>query len=118
MDILDLHKMEEQACALDTLEARNVRALVSEVRRLQTALDDPNYLYSGRIHRQAILCRNAEIDKLREKVAKLQAFKDWVHKYLDDHGVPTHLPGPHSAEGCRIGDRMDWVFSQLGRHEG
>lgn len=44
---------------------------------------------------------------------KLQAFKSWVHDYLDKHGVPTGPGGPHSAEGCRIGDRMDWVFEQL-----
>jgi hypothetical protein len=39
---------------------------------------------------------------------KLQAFKDWVHAYLDSHGVPHHPPGAHGAHGCRIGDRMDW----------
>jgi hypothetical protein len=42
---------------------------------------------------------------------KLQRFKDWVHKYLDDHGVPHHPPGTHGAEGCRIGDRMDWLMN-------
>ena len=44
---------------------------------------------------------------------KLQAFKDWVHKYLDDHGVPHHPPGSHGAEGCRIGDRMDWLMARV-----
>ncbi len=44
---------------------------------------------------------------------KLQAFKDWVHGYLDTHGVPHHPPGPHGAEGCRIGDRMDWLMQYL-----
>ena len=53
------------------------------------------------------------IAELRAEVERLQAFKNWVHKYLDDHGVPHHPPGPHGAEGCRIGDRMDYVFHVL-----
>lgn len=43
---------------------------------------------------------------------KLQAFKDWVHAYLDGHGVPHHPPGTHGAAGCRIGDRMDWLMQR------
>lgn len=60
--------------------------------------------------RQAI----AEIRELRAQRDKLQAFKDWVHAYLDSHGVPHHPPGPHGAEGCRIGDRMDWLMARIG----
>lgn len=52
---------------------------------------------------------------LLEEVGRLQAFKDWVHGYLDGKGVPHHPPGVHGAEGCRIGDRMDWVFAELDR---
>lgn len=118
MDKLDLHGIEQAACASDSTEAAMILNLVSEVRRLKHELDDPNYLYAGRIHRQAIVSRDARIEKLRTEVKRLQAFKDWVHKYLDDHGVPTHPPGPHTAEGCRIGDRLDWVLAQLERHEG
>lgn len=44
---------------------------------------------------------------------KLQRFKDWVHAYLDGKGVPHHPPGTHGAEGCRIGDRMDWVWARV-----
>ncbi len=48
------------------------------------------------------------------KLAKeRQAFKDWVHAYLDAHGVPHHPPGTHGAEGCRIGDRLDWLIKAL-----
>ena len=47
------------------------------------------------------------------EVQKLQAFKDYVHKRLDDAGIPTHPNGEHSAAGCRIGDRLDIVFAQL-----
>lgn len=49
--------------------------------------------------------------RLRDEVAALQRFKDFVHRRLDDAGVPTHPDGPHSKEGCRIGDRLDIVLS-------
>ena len=55
----------------------------------------------------------AELRRLSAQLAKLQAFKDWVHAYLDKNGVPHHPPGPHGAEGCRIGDRMDWLMGQF-----
>lgn len=42
----------------------------------------------------------------------LQRFKDFVHARLDAAGVPTHPNGPHSAEGCRIGDRLDLLFAE------
>lgn len=37
----------------------------------------------------------------------LQRFKEYVHRRLDEAGIPTHPDGPHSADGCRIGDRLD-----------
>lgn len=52
-------------------------------------------------------------DDLRAERDKLQAFKDWVHAYLDGKSVPHHPPGTHGAAGCRIGDRMDWLFGQF-----
>lgn len=39
-----------------------------EVMRLSHELNDPQYQYSGRIHRHALLCRNADIDTLRKEV--------------------------------------------------
>ncbi len=43
----------------------------------------------------------------------LAQFKSWVHAYLDSKGIPADPGGPHSKEGCRIGDRMDLVFSMI-----
>lgn len=57
----------------------------------------------------------AEARRLQEERDKLQAFKTWVHAYLDGQGVPHHPPGTHGAEGCRIGDRMDWVWAEFAR---
>lgn len=48
-----------------------------------------------------------------ERADKLQAFKDFVHRRLDEMGIPTHPDGPHSKEGCRVGDRLDIVQNSL-----
>ena len=60
-----------------------------------------------------IAAMRAERDALKSERDALKAFKSWVHKYLDDHGVPHHPPGTHGAEGCRIGDRMDWLMARV-----
>lgn len=54
-----------------------------------------------------------ERNRREQQVAKLQAFKDWVHSCLDSNGVPHHPEGTHGASGCRIGDRMDWLMARL-----
>lgn len=41
------------------------------------------------------------------RVAELERFKTYVHQRLDEAGIPTHPDGPHSKEGCRVGDRLD-----------
>ncbi len=52
----------------------------------------------------------AEMNDARAERDKLAAFKKFVHDRLDLAGVPTHPTGPHSKEGCRIGDRLDVVL--------
>lgn len=64
------------------------------------------------IQRQGWERRVSEIESQRDA---LLAFKTWVHAYLDARGIPTHPGGPHSAEGCRIGDRLELVFAELER---
>ena len=64
------------------------------------------------IHEQLVI-----IATLEEQLAERQKFKDWVHNYLDTHGVPHHPPGTHGEHGCRIGDRMDWLMEQLANKE-
>ncbi len=54
-------------------------------------------------------CRDRVVAE-RDHLAK---FKAWVHNYLDAKGIPTHPDGVHGAEGCRIGDRLDFVFAEL-----
>lgn len=55
----------------------------------------------------------SDLATVTESRDRLQAFKDWVHNYLDTHGIPHHPPGTHGAAGCRIGDRMDWLMASL-----
>lgn len=54
----------------------------------------------------------AHVGTLIEQVKKLEAFKAYVHQRLDAAGIPTHPDGPHSKEGCRIGDRLDMLINQ------
>ncbi len=55
----------------------------------------------------AILGERAE--EAESKAKKLQAFKDFVHRRFDEIGITKEPNGPHSAEGCRVGDRIDEV---------
>lgn len=45
---------------------------------------------------------------------KLQAFKDWVHNWLDKAGVP-HDPDQerNKITGCRVGGRLEWLMTKL-----
>lgn len=52
------------------------------------------------------------VDDLMAERDKLAAFKAYVHKRLDDAGVPVDPESTHKAEGCRIGGRLDAVFAE------
>lgn len=49
----------------------------------------------------------AQRDAALAQVEKLEAFKAYVHKRLDDAGIPADPPSPHRESGCRIGGRLD-----------
>jgi hypothetical protein len=51
-----------------------------------------------------------ERDAERKRADALEAFKAYVHKRLDDAGVPKDPESPHKAAGCRIGGRLDHVL--------
>lgn len=52
----------------------------------------------------------ADVESERNALLK---FKQYVHQRLDEAGVPTHPNGRPSAEGCRVGDRLDIALSAL-----
>jgi cell division protein FtsB len=57
--------------------------LLAEVYRLRKELNDPFYMYAyARISRTAILCRNAELEKLKAEIKKL---KEALRKLEDDN---------------------------------
>lgn len=48
------------------------------------------------------------------ELEKLRKFKEYVHARLDRAGVPREVPeSPHTAAGCRIGGRLDWLLACL-----
>ena len=59
----------------------------------------------------------ADLAVERERADKLQAFKTFVHRRLDEMGVAEDPGGVHSAEGCRIGDRLDIMAQWKARAE-
>lgn len=48
-----------------------------------------------------------------EQHARADKFKTYVHQRLDDAAIPTHPNGPHSKEGCRVGDRLDILIKRM-----
>jgi hypothetical protein len=56
--------------------------------------------------------------ELEAEVEKLKKFKEYVHKRLDEAGVP-HDPDPehNKQHGCRIEGRLNWCFESDGEKE-
>lgn len=49
-----------------------------------------------------------------ERAEKAEAFKKWVHDWLDSHGVPADPdPEANKKHGCRISGRTQWVWDRL-----
>ena len=63
--------------------------------------------------RNQIDALQSEVELLRDELAKLAAFKKYVHDRLDEAGVPVDPDSPHKEHGCRIGGRLDHVFNEL-----
>ena len=82
-----------------------------EIQRLIARCDELDQVAGPPVLRMdSSLCR-----RLLTERDHLQRFKDWTHARLDAAGVPHHPPGVHGEHGCRIGDRMDWVFAERDR---
>src|SRR5580698_6043457 len=102
-------------------EVRELRASVEiagqELAALKLERDDQhagymqiNALYQAELKKVAD-CHDV-LKAQKQGLDALQRFKDFVHRRLDTAGVPTHPDGPHSKEGCRIGDRLDLVVGE------
>jgi hypothetical protein len=54
------------------------------------------------------------IVQLREQLDAAMKFKAYTHQRMTEAGVPEVVPeSPHTAVGCRIGGRFDWLLKQL-----
>ena len=56
--------------------------------------------------RDAIRAALKDRERLLEEVEKLAKFKAYVHRRLDEAGVPVDPESRHKADGCRIGAAM------------
>lgn len=70
----------------------------------------------GPVFRESLADRNDAITQLNDEAARdqgiivaLQKFKTYVHKRLDDAGVPKFDDGRE----CRIGARLDWIVALM-----
>lgn len=53
-----------------------------------------------------------ERDEARAELAKSKAFKEYVHKRLDDAGVPPNPePEANAKTGCRIEGRLNYLIN-------
>jgi hypothetical protein len=53
------------------------------------------------------------LNRLESERDALRRFKDFVHRRLDEMGIPSHPDGEYSKAGCRIGDRLDIVQNAI-----
>lgn len=58
-------------------------------------------------------------DSWKQAAEKAGEFKTFVHVRFDSMEVPEEFPdGEHSKEGCRVGDRIDWIEKQITERDG
>lgn len=116
---LDLNRVEEEAHKKpNDLMSVYVQKLVIRVRELDHELQHPNYTYaSGRIGRAALICRNQQIDTLREQIrqmAKELEEERKIEKYSCTQAKPGWRctrgrghTGPCAAVPVERSDKMD-----------
>jgi hypothetical protein len=74
-----------------------------------------HYLQNRREVKEYAAARRAA-KQAQDKAEGGERFKEFVHRYLDEHNVPADDPNNrHSKEGCRIGARLDLLFAQRDR---
>lgn len=90
-----------------------VKAMTDPERWEQTAPDIQRRIVEHYLHIPDAIVTPVVTELVAERDA-LQRFKDYVHARLDAAGVPVDPDSPHKAEGCRIGGRLDVLFSRSG----
>lgn len=68
--------------------------------------------------RDRLTASTQQLTHERERAERAEAFKTWVHNYLDGKGVPADPdPEGNAKHGCRISGRMNWAFAKLAAAE-
>lgn len=96
-------ELERQICS--ATEPKNEREWWAhrEIERLRDRLS---------VETLALVETLARAEKAEAERDALQAFKDYVHKRLDDAGVSVDPESTHKGAGCRIGGRLDIVLTE------
>jgi hypothetical protein len=80
------------------------------IARIDDAEAERDEVQQARIRTYEI-CADSSKRLIAERDA-LAKFKAYVHRRLDEAGIPTDPDSLHKAEGCRIGGRLDVVFAE------
>jgi hypothetical protein len=64
---------------------------------------------------EQIASLRAELAAVKAERDRLAEFKAYIHRRLDEAGVPADPDSPHKAQGCRIGGRLDIVLGERDR---
>ncbi len=93
----------------DTLEAF-IDSLKDDVIKAYASLE------ACMAERDSLKKENLDLRSRNHEIAakKHHAFKTFVHKFLDDAGVPTDPEPEHTREhGCRIRGRLSWLVAHM-----
>lgn len=97
-------------CVMCELEAEGAQLREHSAALFRINLD-LNRVMSGCY--RALHPENQWLCDLLEERDKLRKFKTYVHGRLDAAGIPASIPdNPHTADGCRVGGRLDAVFKR------
>ena len=88
---------------LEDHAADAVKALLEEARKSKGDVGDLEFPTRERMRE--------EIWAQKARAEAAEKFKAFVHRYLDDAGVPHEIDDKHLKAGCRIGGRLDFVLS-------
>lgn len=81
--------------------------------------EDFNVRRSATCYERELSAKKAVISAMTVQVENLQKFKTYTHERLTLLGAPEANPrSPHTAAGCRVGGRFDWVEEVINRESG
>jgi hypothetical protein len=118
-ELIDLTKASDKGNQPATLPKEDwigdqPKPRIGEPQKLQAAYEQPDPLHQLTV--KGIAGTKVEAGEVLvwaspKEIKKLQDFKEYVHKRLDEIGVPTFAEADQSKD-CRIHMRLDWIESR------